>query len=70
MNPLMEMAEIRVDLLADKDNLEVCFERANALNIRTIATVRDELGFTDTRLGLMLRCLEARCTLCDIEVGF
>lgn len=68
MDAEREMAEIRVDLLSDPENLKQCFSKANELKIRTIATVRDAQGFTSARKARVLECLDAACTFVDIEV--
>lgn len=68
MQPDTEMAEIRVDLLSDPEELARCFLKAKQLGIRTIATVRDEQGFTAQRQSRAMACLAAGCTYIDVEV--
>jgi len=72
LDPALEMAEIRVDLLSDYDDaVEKVFTKAKELGIATIATVRDikaDPGFSQTRLQLLKRCMKAGSTFVDIEV--
>ena len=72
LDPAKEMAEIRVDLLTDYSTaIELIFKRAKALNISTIATVREiqaDPGFSKTRSNLMKQCIDQGCTFVDVEV--
>lgn len=75
LDPTVEMAEIRVDLMEDclqPNALETVFSKAYELQISAIATVREissDPGFSATRLSLVKQCLTLPgCTYVDVEV--
>jgi 3-dehydroquinate dehydratase I len=72
LDPLLEMAEVRIDLLKDyAEVIESIFEKAKELGVQTIATVREiqaDPGFSKTRSDLVTRCLASGCTYVDVEL--